>query len=108
MTRFAAMPVLQGGLEMGRGLEVLFVQILVTRLANVRPDVLRLFVVVRCSVLSLTACTGWSRQEQQQHRSYHWSQNSFVEFADNHSGARRFVLLPVSPFNVMTGVRDCR
>jgi hypothetical protein len=40
VTGFTAVPIRQGDLEVGRGLEVLFVQVFVARLARVAPDVL--------------------------------------------------------------------
>src|SRR5947209_7223865 len=104
MTRLAAVPVLQGGLEMRRGFEVLLVQVLVTRLANVHPGVFGGFVAGRRrdGLLLLAAGTCWSSQEQQQNCRYSLSRELFVQFADRHSRTPR---LCYSCFSVQRNYR---
>jgi hypothetical protein len=65
MTGLTAVPVLKGGLVVRRGLEVLFVQIFVARLANSDLGVLRSPLGGGCDILLLPGGNSGSHQQEQ-------------------------------------------
>jgi hypothetical protein len=66
MTGFAAVAALQGGLEMGRVFEVLFVEVFVARLAGIDPGILSSPVRGWCDILLLPSSNSGLHQRQQQ------------------------------------------
>jgi hypothetical protein len=63
---FASVPILKGSLEVRRGLEVLFVEIFVARLAGIRPGVLSSPAWGWCDILLLPSSNSGLHQRQQQ------------------------------------------
>jgi hypothetical protein len=64
VTGLAAVPVLKGGLEMRRVFKILFVKVLVTPHAGIRPNVLGGFVAGRRGVILLATSKARLKREQ--------------------------------------------
>jgi hypothetical protein len=71
MTRLAAVPVFKGGLEMRCIFKVLFVQVLMTRLAGIHANVLsRLIACCSRNFVLLVEGKRWLKQKEEQYCSH--------------------------------------